>query len=108
MIEKSKILNSFIVGAIASVVFIVLITIVADLVPPLKDWLKDNFYHHWIGKGILASLIFLLTQSLMTIYSQRKSSKKNLIESLWILNLVSIFGVLVLFVFYVIETFLLH
>lgn len=108
MIKKSKILNSFIAGAIASVVFIVLITIVADLVPPLKDWLKNNFYHHWVGKGILASLIFLLTQSLMTIYTQGKNTKKNIIESLWILNLVSIFGVLILFIFYIIETFLLH
>jgi len=108
MINKSKILNSFISGAISSVVFLVLITVVADLIPTLKDWLKSSFYHHWIGKGVLAILIFFVIQGLMAIYSRGKNTKKNIIENLWILNLVSIFGVFAMFMFFIIETFFIH
>ena len=26
----------------------------AEEIPALKDWLKETFYHHWLGKGALA------------------------------------------------------
>lgn len=40
------------------IVFITAITIAAELAPQLKDWLKDSFSHHWIGKGIIAAIMW--------------------------------------------------
>ncbi|MCR4328417.1 MAG: hypothetical protein NUV53_02755 [Patescibacteria group bacterium] len=60
MDKRLKIVNSFIAGAIAASVFIAVSTIGGELYKPFKDWLAGTFYHHWVGKGILAVAIFLL------------------------------------------------
>lgn len=36
------------------------LTIAAELQPALKDWLQTFFYHHWIGKSLIASVVFVL------------------------------------------------
>jgi len=40
------------------IIFIAAITIAAELYSPLKNWLKEIFSHHWIGKGIIAALLW--------------------------------------------------
>jgi hypothetical protein len=45
-------------ATLITIVFIAAITVSAELYPPLKNWLKETFYHHWVGKGILALAIF--------------------------------------------------
>lgn len=30
----------------------------AEEMPDLKNWLKATFYHHWLGKGALALVLF--------------------------------------------------
>lgn len=47
-------------SASVTIVFIMAITITADFQPAFKDWLKETFTHHWVGKGILAVVIFIL------------------------------------------------
>lgn len=59
MDKKLKIVNSFIAGAIVASAFIAGATIGGELYKPFKDWLAGTFYHHWVGKGVLAVLIFL-------------------------------------------------
>ena len=34
--------------------------IVAELVPPFKNWLAATFSHHWVGKAIIISVVFFL------------------------------------------------
>ncbi|MCR4330306.1 MAG: hypothetical protein NUV49_00225 [Patescibacteria group bacterium] len=60
MDKRLKIVNSFITGAIVASVFIAAATIGGELYKPFKDWLAGTFYHHWVGKGVLAVAIFLL------------------------------------------------
>ncbi len=55
---KIKRTNSFILATIATVIFITLITIFAELLPALKEWLKSMFGHHWIGKGVLSIVLW--------------------------------------------------
>jgi len=43
-----------------TIIFITAVTIAADLSPMLKTWLKDTFTHHWIGKGVLATVLWLV------------------------------------------------
>jgi len=39
-------------------VLVVFLTITGELYSPLKDLLKDMHYHHWVGKGIWAAVLF--------------------------------------------------
>lgn len=48
-----------IAAMVASVMLAVLI-VSAEEVPALKDWLKATFYHHWLGKGALAIIVFIV------------------------------------------------
>ena len=41
-----------------TIIFITALTIVAELHVPTKDWLQTTFTHHWIGKSILALVLF--------------------------------------------------
>ncbi|TRZ54772.1 hypothetical protein D4Q76_01700 [archaeon] len=41
------------------IVFITAITITADIYPALKVLLKETFGHHWIGKSVLATILWL-------------------------------------------------
>lgn len=61
MEKKIRLLNGCIAGAIVAAIFIVIFTIVGELYKPLKDLLKDQHYHHWIGKGVWATITFFIT-----------------------------------------------
>lgn len=43
-----------------AIILITVITITGEYYAPLKDWLKNVFTHHWLGKGALAIIIFIL------------------------------------------------
>ncbi|MBI4407539.1 MAG: hypothetical protein HY565_03515 [Candidatus Kerfeldbacteria bacterium] len=48
-------------ATIATVVLVVVLTILAELQPALKTWLQTSFTHHWIGKSTLAVITFVVT-----------------------------------------------
>lgn len=62
------------ISAIFTIFFITAVTILADLLPSLKNWLKASFSHHWIGKGFLAAILFLL---LMGLFSKIQRQPEN-------------------------------
>lgn len=41
-----------------SIVVTTIITIWAELVPSFKTWLAGTFVHHWIGKSVIALILF--------------------------------------------------
>ncbi len=51
---------NFFAGATIGAWLLVVLVIVAELVEPFKTLLKTVFWHHWIGKGILVLLAFLI------------------------------------------------
>ncbi len=57
--KNIKITSAALISAALVAVFVAVITVYADIYAPLKDWLKVNFYHHWVGKGILSAILFL-------------------------------------------------
>ena len=100
--NKIKIIHSAVCGAIAAVIFIIVVTIVADVYLPLKDWLKNIFTHHWIGKSILSVVIFIVAGGISLILPiQPKEEKIN--KSLKILVWLLIVGVLAIFSFFIYE-----
>ena len=48
------------VAAVAVSIFLAVLIIGAEKVPALKDWLKATFTHHWLGKGALALILFVV------------------------------------------------
>lgn len=101
-----RILNSFILSGIVTIVFITIITIVGDLHPPLKTWLKTVFSHHWTGKGILASLLFLFVAFLLFL-APFQSDKEKIKNGLFALFWVALICSLTILGFYLYETFLI-
>ena len=104
MERNLKLTNALTSGAIVTIIFVVIITIFADLYLPLKDLLKQLFWHHWIGKGILSVLIFILGAYVKHIIS-RETFEKDLSKGLNSLTLISICSSIVLLVFFFYETF---
>lgn len=88
--------------AIATIIASLALTIIiisAEEFAAFKDWLKQNFYHHWLGKSIVTLGLFIAISVLLSI--KREVSK--LASIILIESMVVIFSVLVIAGF-----FLLH
>ena len=89
---------NFYLGAAASAWLLVILVIVAELMEPFKNLLKDIFSHHWIGKGVLITLIFLAFGFLL----RNKKSIGNIKDDK--LSWYSMLGsLIVIFLFFIIE-----
>lgn len=51
--------NVYKAGSAAAILLAVMV-IFAELVKPFKEILKNIFWHHWIGKVVLMSVVFLI------------------------------------------------
>lgn len=103
--KKIKIAVSIIKSAIFTVVFIALITISADLIPDLKNWLKNTFSHHWIGKSVL-SLAFFLIFSVVVYFCPCQKDIEKTKKLLSLLYKTALIGSVVIFLFFVWEALL--
>src|SRR3989344_6855759 len=56
----TRTITAFLISGIVTAIFIAAITIGGELAPAFKDWLKTTFYHHWLGKGALAVILFFV------------------------------------------------
>ncbi len=80
--KKTKYIQAFVLSAIMAVILITALTIIAELYKPLKDLLKDVFYHHWIGKGILSFAGFFVFGTLFSFVKIRLPEESRLIRAL--------------------------
>ena len=92
------------VSGICTVVFVTLVTLLADLAPALKDWLKAVFTHHWIGKGVLAAVLFGLIYFLV-LKTAREDAKDRVAPLLRLLVWSAGFGTIIIFAFFAWEAF---
>jgi|SRR3989344_2934045 len=104
MNKNLKLTNALISGAIVTIIFVVIITIFADLYLPLKDLLKQYFWHHWVAKGILSVIIFLFSACVKYTFS-KETLEKELSTGLNSLTLISICSTIILLMFFFYETF---
>ena len=102
--KRNKIINSFAAGAIVAIVFVVFATIFGELYSPFKNWLKETFNHHWIGKGIISIVIFYAIGFLG--YLHTPDSEDKLIKMLKIVFWIALIGVLTIIGFFLYEAFL--
>ncbi|MEK7086972.1 MAG: hypothetical protein AAB935_01800 [Patescibacteria group bacterium] len=104
MKNKLKIINAFVLSAVVTILFIVAMTMLAEIRPIIKDWLKITFSHHWTGKGILAVGLFLAL-SLLISFLPQETKEGAVRKNLFLLFLVSVAGTLVILGLYILETF---
>lgn len=58
--DKPKLIISSAYAAIVTIVFVTVITVLAELSAPLKDWLKNFSGHHWTSKSIFSVLLYAI------------------------------------------------
>ena len=87
--------NAYLGMAVSSWLLTVLI-IASEIFEPFKNFLKDTFYHHWIGKGIIITLAFIIFGCLL---KETKSDEK--------ISWFSFIGsLIIIFLFFVLEYFI--
>lgn len=96
-------MKKYYLASLISVVYIALITIMGELFEPLKNFLKNTFWHHWLGKSIVLAAIFALSA---IIFSKTKSESEKTDEKyLAAISWLSFLGALAIFVFFSYEYF---
>jgi len=99
-------LKATMLAAASSVILVVFLTVVGELYSPLKDFLKESLYHHWVGKGVWSVVLFaVITLATYPIFKKRNVTTKT---SLVLLNTALIAGTLILFLFFVYEYVIHH
>ena len=90
-------------AALVTTLAIMVMTIGAELYPPFKAWLAATFGHHWLGKGIISTVIFLA----VIVLSYPKLTKVERSMGTWSARLLAvvIFVTLVIIGFYTYEFF---
>jgi hypothetical protein len=97
--NKHKLILSSAYSAIITIVFVVVITIWAELSAPLKTWLANFSGHHWTSKSIFSVLLYTIGTMILYLIPQThndESIRKTLNTLLWF----TILGTLAITLFY--------
>lgn len=97
--NKPKLINSSAYAAIITIVFVVVITIWAELSAPLKDWLKNFSGHHWTSKSIFSVLLYAVATIVLYV-SPHKHTNDHLKRTLGFLLVFTVLGTIILTLFF--------
>ena len=97
--NKSKLIISSAYAAILTIIFVVVITIWAELSAPLKDWLKNFSGHHWTSKSIFSVLLYAVA-TIVLYLSPHKYSDDRFKKTLVFLLVFTILGTVILTLFF--------
>jgi len=86
-------------ATIVTIISVTVMTIAAELSTRFKDFLTNTFWHHWIGKGIIALVVFFLIRFLY------KGEEKDILRLTKSTIVITILSGLVIFLFYVFHFF---
>ena len=95
-LAKSRNMKKYYIAAIVSIIYIPLITVSAELFPPLKDFLKNVFWHHWLGKSIILLLLFIATAAIASLF--KKDDDNKYLPLITYLSFISSLAILLFFV----------
>ncbi|MEK6839499.1 MAG: hypothetical protein AABX72_01035 [Nanoarchaeota archaeon] len=73
MSPNEQSVKSHIYAAIVAVIAITFMTIYAEMNETFKNWLKETFFHHWVGKGVLALILFFIVAHIIKIKTKRET-----------------------------------
>jgi hypothetical protein len=97
--NKPKLILSSTCSAITTIIFIVVITIWAELSAPLKNWLTNFSGHHWTSKSILSILLYGII-TFVLYWSPHAYSHERLHRMLNYLILSTILGTIIISLFF--------
>ncbi|MBI4160310.1 MAG: hypothetical protein HY506_00185 [Candidatus Yanofskybacteria bacterium] len=99
--EKEKLIYASAISAFTNAVFVVSITIVAELSAPVKSWLANLSGHHWTSKSIISVLLYLAVLTIVYLAVKSDLSSSRIRRSLYLCLGSVIAGSLIIFAFYV-------
>lgn len=97
--NKPKLIISSAYAALITIIFVVAITIFAELSVPLKDLLKNFSGHHWTSKSIFSVLLYAACTTLLYLLLPKQSAN-HLRKALGFLLVLTVFGVIILTLFF--------
>lgn len=77
--KLTKWIRSTAIATIATSFMLAILIVVAEEIPDLKNWLKATFYHHWLGKGALALILFAVTSLVLGLLKRDKPQLSTII-----------------------------
>lgn len=92
-------MKKYYLATLVSLIYIPLITIGGELYKPLKDFLKNTFWHHWLGKSVILIALFILA----ALVFQKSSEKENDSQKIITIIVLSLLGGSAIFIFFVFE-----
>lgn len=93
MMPNSKALVRATVGVVW---LVVVMTIAAELSAPFKALLAETFTHHWIGKGVISAVAFVVFYAIFSRARESDSVSRDAWKVVWSVVL----GGLAIFLFY--------
>ncbi len=97
--NKLKLVISSAYASIITIVFVVVITIWAELFAPLKTWLANFSGHHWTSKSIFSVLIYVVATLVLYLFPN-KHREGHIKRALELVLVVTLLGVIVITLFF--------
>ena len=97
--NRLKLIHSSSIASSLTIVFITVITVVAELNIPLKGWLTSFSGHHWTSKGILSILLYVVAIFVMYVATKEIDHKK-VKSGLWVAIGATVLGSIVILAFF--------
>ena len=97
--NKPRLIFASTLAAITTIVFVVVITVWAELSSPLKDWLKNFSGHHWTSKSIFSALWYVVATAVL-YFVYRGQSENHVRAALVSLLICTALGTIILATFY--------
>src|SRR3989338_4446316 len=98
--NKLKLILSSAYASIITILFIVIITILAELFIPLKDWLKNFSGHHWVSKSIFSVLLYIVSTKILYLLIKNNDNNNRVKKSLKLLIVFVVLGIIAITIFY--------
>ena len=94
-------MKKYALASLIALLYVPIITIGGELFKPLKDGLKNIFWHHWLGKSVVLILLYVI---LVGIFSRTSSTDARQDERLVsAVTGVAVFSALAVFAFFTYE-----
>ena|SRR3989338_4189109 len=99
-----KLIVSSAYASVIAIVFVVVITVWAELSAPLKQWLQGFSGHHWVSKSIFSLVLFAAVLAVFYVIPLNNADKR-LKSSLVLLFFSVLFGVAAITLFFTLHYF---
>lgn len=70
-------MKKYFIATIVSIIYIPLITIAGELYAPLKNLLKNIFWHHWLGKSVILIVLFVAVTLISSAFLAKHEEYNN-------------------------------